>query len=61
MYGIIARNSGMWGFSSWCKKDGEIELYASKEEAQKVVDEINNNRSPINNFTSYYVSKYEED
>ena len=61
MYGIIARNRGMWGCSSWCKRDGKPDLYATKEEAQRVVDEINATRSPINNFTDYFVKEYKED
>ena len=61
MYGILAKNRGMWGCTTWCKKNGEIELYKTKEEAQKVVDEINANRSPVNNFTSYFVEEWKED
>ena len=58
MYGIIACNRGMWGCTSWCKRDGKPELYATKEEAQKVADEYNSSRPPINNFTKYFVEEY---
>ena len=59
MYGIMARNRGMWGCTAWCKRGDEVELYATKEEAQKVADE-RNNRQVINRFTDYFVSKYED-
>lgn len=58
MYGILAKNRGMWGCTVWCKRDGEIELYKTKEEAQKVADERNNRQ--VNRFTDYFVSVYEE-
>lgn len=58
MWGIIARNRGMWGISTWCKKYGEIELFETKEEAQKVADKWNGDR--INRFTEYFVSEYSE-
>ena len=61
MYGILAKNRGMWGCTTWCEKDGEIELYNTREEAQKMVDEINATRSPVNNFTSYFVKEWKED
>ena len=60
MWGILAKNRGMWGCSMWCKGiDGEIELFPTKEEAQKVADKYNDGRSPINCFTQYFAVKYE--
>ena len=61
MYGILARNRGMWGgITVWCKReDGEVELYATEEEAQKIAKE-RNDRQVINRFTDYFVEKYEK-
>ena len=56
MYGVLAKNCGMWGCSTWVKQDGEIMKFETKEEAQKVADELNGNR--INNFTQYFVEEY---
>lgn len=58
MWGIIARNRGMWGITTWCRKHGEIQLFETKEEAQKVADELNG--VMINRFTDYFVSEYPE-
>lgn len=59
MYGIIVKNTGMWGFSTWCKRDGKTELYNTKEEAEKVAHERNENQGCINCFNHYYVEKYD--
>ena len=60
MYGIIAKNTGMWGCSSWCvDMDGNTILFRTKEEAQKVADEYNAKRPPINCFTQYFASRYD--
>jgi len=61
MWGIWAINRGMWGYATWCKKNGEIELYRTMQEAQKVVDQRNSKRPLVNNFTQYFAMKYEED
>lgn len=59
MYGVLAKNRGMWGFECWCKgSDGKELTFATKEEAQKVADEYNANRPVINNFTEYFAVKY---
>jgi len=58
MYGVLAKNRGMWGFSTWCKKDGKVMTFATKEEAQKVADEYNGNAPKINNFTEYFAVEY---
>lgn len=60
MYGVIAKNTGMWACESWCKNmDDEIILFKTKEEAQKLADEYNSKRSPVNCFTQYFASKYD--
>ena len=59
MYGVLARNTGMWGCESMCKdKDGNILTFATKEEAQAKANEYNNNCGRINNFTQYFVVEY---
>ena len=55
-YGIMVRNTGMWGCTTWCHKDGEIESYATEKEAQEVADKYNN-ACRINNFNHYFVKE----
>ena len=58
MYGILARNRGMWGCTVWCTtEDNKPELYATKEEAQRVAKE-RNDRQVINRFTDYFAEEY---
>ncbi len=57
MWGIMVRNRGMWGITTWCTHDDKIELYATKEEAQKVAEERNNSQK-INKFSDYFAKKY---
>ena len=58
MYGVLARNRGMWACESWCKDvDGNILLYNTKEEAQKVADKYNA-ISSITCFTEYFAMEY---
>ena len=59
-YGIMVRNTGMWGITTWCnREDGTIEAYPTKEEAQKVATE-RNNANRINNHNYYFVEEMEE-
>ena len=61
MYGIIVINHGMWGgFSCWCRRDGEIEKYATKEEANRVAEERNNRHGRVNSFNEYFAEKLNE-
>ena len=58
MYGILARNRGMWACETWCKDtDGKTLLFNTKEEAQKVAEEYNDG-CKINCFTQYFVKEY---
>lgn len=60
MYGIIAKNHGMWACESWCKdKDGNYLSFETKEEAQKVADEYNTRRGNVNCFTQYFAVKFD--
>lgn len=59
-YGIMVRNTGMWGITAWCERDGVIESYPTKEEAQRVAKE-RNNANNINNFNYYFAKELEED
>jgi hypothetical protein len=54
-YAILATNRGMWGgMRSICKgADGKPILYETREEACAEHRRIEDNASPINNFTSY--------
>ena len=54
MYGIMVRNTGMWGCTTWCHHDGKIESYPTREEAQAVADKYNG-ENRINNFNHYFV------
>lgn len=58
-YGIMVRNTGMWGCTTWCGKreDGTIESFASRDEAQKVADERNEEGGRVNNFNYYFVAE----
>lgn len=59
-YGIMVRNTGMWGITTWCKReDGMIETYPTKEEAQKVATERNDHNC-INSHNYYFVEEMEE-
>ena len=59
MYGVLAKNIGMWGFSTFCvDENGKAMTFATKEEAQKVADEYNENKPIINGFTYYFAVEY---
>ena len=58
MYGIMVRNTGMWGCTTWCTRDGEVELYATREEAEKVAQQYNDMQGPINRFSHYWAEEY---
>ena len=60
MYGIIAKNTGMWGITTWCHNGDKVELYATKEEAQKVATQ-RNQQSIINQFTQYFAEEYKQE
>ena len=60
MYGIMVRNTGMWGCTTWCHHDGEIESYPTREEAQAVADKYNRSGGYINNFNYYFVKELTE-
>lgn len=57
-WGIMVRNIGMWGFSTWCVKDGQPELYDTEEEAKAKAMEMNERQGPVNRFNHYYAKKY---
>ena len=60
-YAIKCINRGMWGgMTSLLHSDGKIITFKTKEEAQKEVDRINESRSPINNFTEYFVTEIDK-
>lgn len=58
MYGIMVSNTGMWGYTTWCTHDGEVELYATREEAEKVAQQYNGRQGYINRFNTYWVEEY---
>ena len=58
MYGIMVRNTGMWGCTTWCTRDGKLELYATREEAEKVAQQRNDRKGPINRFNHYWAEVY---
>ena len=58
MYGIIVRNTGIWGCISWCTRDGKVELYATREEAEKVAQQYNDAQGHINRFNTYWAEEY---
>ena len=58
MYGIMVRNTGMWGCTIWCKRDGKVELYATRAEAEKVAQQYNDMQGPINRFSHYWAEEY---
>ena len=58
MYGIMVRNIGMWGCTTWCKRDGKVELYATRAEAEKVAQQYNDMQGPINRFSHYWAEEY---
>lgn len=61
MYGILARNRGMWGCESMCKDlDGNVLTFATKEEAQAKANEYNDRCGRINNFTQYFAVEYNQ-
>ena len=60
-YAIKCINRGMWSCTSLLHSDGKTITYDTREEAQKEVDRINDSRSPINNFTEYFVTEIETD
>ena len=56
MFGIIARNRGMWGcMETLCKRDGVPMTFPLKEQAEEEAERLNNANNGINNFNSYYV------
>ena len=57
MYGIMVKNTGMWGCATWCTRDGEIELYATREEAERVARQYNDRQGPINRLNHYCVEE----
>ena len=58
MYGIMVRNTGMWGCTTWCKRDGKVELYATCAEAEKVAQQYNDMQGLINRFSHYWAEEY---
>ena len=58
MYGIMVRNTGMWGCTTWCTRDGKVELYATRQEAEKVAQQRNDRQGPINCFNHYWAEEY---
>ena len=58
MYGIMVRNTGMWGCTTWGTRDGKLELYATREEAEKVAQQRNDRQGPINSFNYYWAEEY---
>ena len=57
MYGIMVRNTGMWGFTTWLSEGGEIMKFRTLQEASKYAEMLNHSRGSINNFTHYFASK----
>lgn len=51
MYGIRVRNTGMWGCTSWCTRDGKVELYATRAEAEKVAQQYNERQGYIPSYS----------
>ena len=55
MFIIMVRNTGMWGITTACKRDGKVESYNTLEEAQKVAEE--RNKRMKNSFNHYFVQE----
>ncbi|MBR2790247.1 MAG: hypothetical protein IKD70_06500 [Eggerthellaceae bacterium] len=49
----------MWGFTSWCTRDGKVELYETRAEAEKAAEEYNDRQQGINRFSTYWAEEYE--
>jgi len=58
MYGIRVRNTGRWGYTTWCSRDGKPELYATRAEAEKVAQKYNDQQGYINRFNYYWAEEY---
>jgi len=58
-WGIMVRNTGMWGFSTWCQRDGHTELYDTEEEAKAIAKQYNDSQGPVNRFNYYYAKQYD--
>ena len=48
----------MWGCTTWCTRDGEVELYTTREEAEKVAQQRNDRQGPISSFNHYWAEEY---
>ena len=53
-YVIMVSNHGMWGYTTYCKRDGKPEAYDTEEEAKAVANRYNKGYNP---FNRYYVSE----
>ena len=60
MYGILVINRGMWGIKSWCKQNGKVMLFDSKEEAEKIAEKYNESQGPVNSFNEYFAKRYDK-
>ena len=58
MFGIRVRNTGIWGYTTWCTRDGKVELYATRAEAEKVAQQYNDRQGYINRFNYYWAEEY---
>ena len=58
MYGIRVRNTGRWGYTTWCSRDGKPELYATRAEAEKGAQKYNDQQGYINRFNYYWAEEY---
>ncbi len=48
----------MWECTTTCTRDGKVELYATREEAEKVAQQRNDRQGYINRFNYYWAEEY---
>ena len=54
----MVRNTGIWGYTTWCTRDGKVELYATRAEAEKFAQKYNDQQGYINRFNYYWAEEY---
>ena len=60
MFGILAISRGMFAGTCWVHSEDEIELYSTREAAEKAADRYNAMQGPVNHFCDYFAEEYEE-
>ena len=58
MFGIVVTNRGLWGITTWVKRDGKPILHETREEAEAAAERYNKAQGPVNRFNEYYAQEY---